>query len=82
MSDWKRVSGSTTWTWAISPNLQAPFLFNYSGKPWLTQKYSRHVLDTFYNNSPYNAWQGEEDEGQLSSLFVLMALGLFERFLK
>lgn len=60
------------------PNLQAPFLFNYSGKPWLTQKFSRHVLDTFYNNSPYNAWQGEEDEGQLSSLFVLMSLGLFE----
>lgn len=60
------------------PNLQAPFLFNYSGKPWLTQKYSRHVLDTFYKDSPYNAWQGEEDEGQLSSLFVLMALGLFE----
>jgi putative alpha-1,2-mannosidase len=23
------------------PNLQAPFLFNYSGKPWLTQQYSR-----------------------------------------
>jgi predicted alpha-1,2-mannosidase len=60
------------------PNLQAPFLFNYSGKPWLTQKYSRMVLDKFYNVSPYNAWQGEEDEGQLSSLFVLMSLGLFE----
>ena len=60
------------------PNLQAPFLFNYSGKPWLTQKYSRMVLDKFYHVSPYDAWQGEEDEGQLSSLFVLMSLGLFE----
>ena len=60
------------------PNLQAPFLFNYSGKPWLTQKYSRMVLDKFYDISPYKAWQGEEDEGQLSSLFVLMSLGLFE----
>ena len=26
------------------PNLLAPFLFNYSGKPWLSQKYSRQVL--------------------------------------
>ena len=60
------------------PNLQAPFLFNYSGKPWLTQKYSRYVLDKFYDSSPYRGWQGEEDEGQLSSLFVLMSLGLFE----
>ncbi len=60
------------------PNLQAPFLFNYSGKPWLTQKYSRLVLNKFYDSTPYRGWQGEEDEGQLSSLFVLMSLGLFE----
>jgi predicted alpha-1,2-mannosidase len=60
------------------PNMQAPFLFNYSGKPWLTQQYSRYVLDHFYDTSPYKGWQGEEDEGQLSSLFVLMAMGLFE----
>lgn len=60
------------------PNLQAPFLFNYSGKPWLTQKYSRLVLDKFYDSSPYRGWQGEEDEGQLSALFVLMSLGLFQ----
>ncbi len=60
------------------PNLQAPYLFNYSGKPHLTQQYSRWVLDHFYDSSPYRGWQGEEDEGQLSSLFVLMALGLFQ----
>ena len=60
------------------PNLQAPFLFNYSGKPWLTQKYSRQVLRTLFNNSPLTGWVGEEDEGQLSSLYVLMAMGLFE----
>jgi predicted alpha-1,2-mannosidase len=60
------------------PNLQAPFLFNYSGKPWLTQKYSRYVLNHFYDSTPYKGWQGEEDEGQLSSLFVLMSMGLFE----
>ena len=35
------------------PNLQTPFLFNYSGKSWLTQKYSRLVPEKFYNTSPY-----------------------------
>ena len=60
------------------PNLQAPFLFNYSGKPYLTQRYSRQVLRTLFDNSPLTGWVGEEDEGQLSSLYVLMAMGLFE----
>ncbi len=60
------------------PNLQAPFLFNYAKKPWLTQKYSRWAMDKFYDNTPYRGWQGEEDEGQLSALFVLMSLGLFQ----
>ncbi|MEJ7663806.1 MAG: glycoside hydrolase domain-containing protein [Hymenobacter sp.] len=60
------------------PNLQAPFLFNYSGKPRLTQKYTRYVLNKFYNNSPLSGWVGEEDEGQLSSFYVLLAMGLFE----
>ncbi|MGP8199585.1 MAG: GH92 family glycosyl hydrolase [Limisphaerales bacterium] len=60
------------------PNLQAPFLFNYSGKPWLTQKYSRLVLRDYYEESPYTGWIGEEDEGQLSAYYVLLAMGLFE----
>jgi len=60
------------------PSLETPFLFNYSGKPWLTQKYSRYVLDSFYDTSPYTGWVGEEDEGQLSAYFVLLSMGLFE----
>ena len=60
------------------PNLQAPFLFNYSGKPWLTQKYSRLVLRDYFELSPYTGWMGEEDEGQMSAYFVLLSMGLFE----
>jgi predicted alpha-1,2-mannosidase len=60
------------------PNLLAPFLFNYSGKPWLSQQYSRQVLTELYNTSPLSGWIGEEDEGQLSAVFVLMSMGLFE----
>ncbi len=60
------------------PNLQAPFLFNYSGKPWLTQFYSRYVAEKFFNLSPLSGWAGEEDEGQISSLYCLISMGLFE----
>ena len=60
------------------PNMQAPWIFNYSGKPWLTQKYTRNLLDEFFDSSPLNGWQGEEDEGQMSAWFVLSAMGLFQ----
>ena len=59
-------------------NMQASFLFNYSGKPWLTQKYSRAILDAYYGNTPYHGWLGDEDEGQMSGWFVIASMGLFE----
>ena len=60
------------------PNLQAPFLFNYSGKPWLTQYYSRYVAEEFYKLSPLEGWVGEEDEGQMGALYCLISMGLFD----
>lgn len=59
-------------------NLQAPFLFNYSGQPWLTQMHTRQCLERSFSLSPLGGWPGEEDEGQLSAVFVLWSLGLFE----
>ena len=60
------------------PNMQAPWIFNYSGKPWLTQKYTRSLLESFFDSSPLNGWNGEEDEGQMSAWFVMSAMGLFQ----
>ena len=59
-------------------NMQSPFLFNYSGKPWLTQKYTRAILDTYYGSTPYHGWEGDEDEGQMGAWFVNAAMGIFE----
>jgi putative alpha-1,2-mannosidase len=59
-------------------NMQASFLFNYSGKPWLTQKYSRAILEKFYGNTPYHGWEGDEDEGQMGGWFVIASMGFFE----
>lgn len=59
------------------PNMQAPWLFNYAGAPWLTQKWTREVMEYSYKAEPAG-YTGDEDQGQMGSYFVLMALGLFE----
>ena len=59
-------------------NMQAAWLFNLSGKPWLTQKYTRAILDSYYGHTPYQGWEGDEDEGQMGAWFVISSLGLFE----
>lgn len=59
-------------------NLQAAGLFNHSGKPWLTQRYTREIMEHFYGDTPFSGWEGDEDEGQMSAWFVMSALGLFQ----
>lgn len=60
------------------PNMQAAWLFNYSGKPWLTQHWSREIMNRYYGVTPYHGWLGDEDEGQMGAWFVMSAMGLFE----
>ena len=60
------------------PNMQAAWLFNYSGKPWLTQKWTREIMNRYYGSTPLHGWLGDEDEGQMGAWFVMAAIGLFE----
>lgn len=60
------------------PNMQAAYLFNYAGRPWLTQKWARAIMDKFYGSTPQDGWMGDEDEGQMGSWYTLSALGLFQ----
>jgi len=54
------------------------FLFNWVKKPWLTQKWSRSIVDRFYGYGAANAYLGDEDQGQMSSWFIMNSLGLFQ----
>jgi predicted alpha-1,2-mannosidase len=54
------------------------FLFNWAGKPWSTQKWSRSILDRFYGYDVANAYLGDEDQGQMSAWLVMVAMGLFQ----
>jgi putative alpha-1,2-mannosidase len=54
-------------------------LFSYAGAPWKTQYWVRQVKDiTFGGTDPYSGYNGDEDQGQLGALGVLMAIGLFD----
>ena len=61
------------------PGTQMAHLFNYSGAPWLSQKWVRTVKETTFGDvSPYGGYNGDEDQGQMGALGVLMAMGLFQ----
>ena len=60
------------------PSMQVAYLFNYAGAPWLTQQWAREVVDSVYSGiSPYKGYSGDEDQGLMGSLAVLMKMGLF-----
>ena len=54
------------------------FLFNWVGQPWLTQKWSRAIMERYYGNGQANAYLGDEDQGQMSAWFIMNAIGLFQ----
>lgn len=62
------------------PCLHDAWLFNYSGKPWLTQLYTRLICDEFYGSTPEHGYGygQDEDQGQLGAWYVLAAMGLFD----
>lgn len=62
------------------PNLHISWLFNFSGKPWLTQKWTRSIGQEFYGTEPIHGYGygQDEDQGQLGSWYVMNALGLFD----
>jgi predicted alpha-1,2-mannosidase len=62
------------------PSLHISWLFNYSGKPWLTQKWVRRIGEVFYGTEPLHGYGygQDEDQGQLGAWYVLSAIGLFD----
>jgi predicted alpha-1,2-mannosidase len=58
------------------PDQQAPFLYNYSGQPWKTQKIVSEILETEYSDTP-GGLSGNDDAGQMSAWYVFAAMGLY-----
>jgi len=54
------------------------FLFNWVGKPWLTQHWSRSIIEKYYGCGLANAYLGDEDQGQMSAWLIMASIGLFQ----
>ncbi|MGV8094096.1 MAG: GH92 family glycosyl hydrolase [Mangrovibacterium sp.] len=61
------------------PSIQTAFVFNHIGYPWFTQYWSRRVVEEAFSAlSSGRGYNGDEDQGLMGSLSVLMKIGLFE----
>lgn len=58
------------------PDIHAAYLFNVAGRPELTQKWVRWILDNKYG-AGYDGVDGDDDAGTLSAWYVLSALGMY-----
>jgi predicted alpha-1,2-mannosidase len=58
------------------PDIHAAYLFNSAGRPDLTQKWVRWILDNKYG-AGYDGIDGDDDAGTLSSWYVFSALGFY-----
>ena len=57
------------------PSHHIPFMFTELGRPDLTQKWTRRILEKAYNDD-VRGLCGNDDVGQMSAWYVLAALGL------
>lgn len=61
------------------PSMQTAFVFQQLDRPDLTQYWSHKVVNKVFGGlSPATGYRGDEDQGLMGSLAVLMKLGLFQ----
>jgi predicted alpha-1,2-mannosidase len=58
------------------PSMHIPYLYNYAGAAWKTQRRVRQVLDMWFDDRPLGI-PGDEDGGGLCSWYVFSAMGFF-----
>lgn len=61
---------------ANEPSLHVPYLYNYAGQPWMTQKRIRQLLRMWFRNDLMGV-PGDEDGGGMTSFVVFSSLGFY-----
>ncbi|OOV17389.1 GH92 family glycosyl hydrolase [Flavobacterium sp. LM4] len=61
------------------PSMQTSNIFSLLGRPDLTQYWTRNVVkETFSGLAPSTGYNGDEDQGLMGSLNVLLKIGIFQ----
>ena len=84
LNDFFALSDSTRGNWTPGsyywhgnePDIHVAYLFNSAGRPDLTQKWVRWILDNKYGDE-YDGIDGDDDSGTLSSWYVFSSLGFY-----
>lgn len=63
-------------TMANEPSLHIPYLYNYAGQPWKTQKVIRMLLHEWFRNDLMGV-PGDEDGGGMTSFVVFSYMGFY-----
>jgi predicted alpha-1,2-mannosidase len=58
------------------PSFHIPYLYNYAGQPWKTQKRIRHLLEQWFRNDLMGI-PGDEDGGAMSAFVVFSSMGFY-----
>lgn len=58
------------------PSFHIPYLYNYAGQPWKTQKRIRMLLESWFRNDLMGI-PGDEDGGGMSAFVVFSQLGFY-----
>ncbi|MGM9759817.1 MAG: GH92 family glycosyl hydrolase [Parabacteroides sp.] len=61
---------------ANEPSLHVPYLYNYAGKPWMTQKRIRTLLTQWFRNDLMGV-PGDEDGGGMSAFVAFSEMGFY-----
>ncbi len=58
------------------PSFHIPYLYNYAGEPWKTQKKIRFLLDAWFQDNIFGI-PGDEDGGAMTAFVVFSSMGFY-----
>ena len=58
------------------PSFHIPYLYNYAGEPWKTQKRIRMIMESWFRNDLMGI-PGDEDGGGMSAYYAFSAMGFY-----
>ncbi|MFL9483904.1 GH92 family glycosyl hydrolase [Chitinophagaceae bacterium LWZ2-11] len=58
------------------PSFHIPYLYNYTGSPWKTQKRIRFLMDVWYKDNIFGI-PGDEDGGGMTAFVVFSSMGFY-----